>query len=369
MDPIRVLHLAPPGFGGIDAYIFSHYKHMDQNEFQFDFLTQNHGLAGAEQYKDFRYHVHPLSVTASTGRSEFIQYVTDVLRGNYDIFHIHTSYWTGFLLEELARKAGVRKIIVHAHSAFIDEQDDAKRAQLLCHHKEIKQAFSTELATDFWACSQFAADWLFGPQIPKEKIRILKNAIELERYRFNAEKRSHIRNKLGIENALVLGTAGRLSYQKNQMFLVELFKKFHQEHPRSKLIILGDGELRDDLNEQIHRSGLEQAVLMLGWKTDIEVYFQAMDIFLLPSRFEGLGIAALEAAASGLPCIVSDQVPSDVAVSETVRRVPLSISDWGRALEEMIQVRIDRQQGAEIVRAVGYDVQQQAKVLESLYRA
>ncbi|MCI9297393.1 MAG: glycosyltransferase family 1 protein [Lachnospiraceae bacterium] len=230
-------------------------------------------------------------------------------------------------------------------------------------------AFSTELATDFWACSQFAADWLFGPQIPREKIRILKNAIELERYRFNAEKRSHIRNKLGIENALVLGTAGRLSYQKNQMFLVELFKKFHREHPRSKLIILGDGELRDDLNEQIHRSGLEQAVLMLGWKTDIEVYFQAMDIFLLPSRFEGLGIVALEAAASGLPCIVSDQVPSDVAVSETVRRVPLSISDWGRALEEMIQVRIDRWQGAEIVRAAGYDVQQQAKVLESLYRA
>lgn len=367
MNPIRVLHLTPPGFGGIDSYIFSHYRHMDQERFRFDFMTQNPELENAEQYRDFSYRVWTLPATAAQDRNGFIKRVQKILQEGYDILHLHTSYWTGFLIEKIAKDIGIKKIIVHSHSTFIDEIDPQRRQALLERHEEIKCAFPSDLATDYWACSRKAADWLFGPQIPKDQIQVMKNAIEVEKYRFDLRKRMQIRDELNLGNDLVLGTAGRLSYSKNQSFLIDAFSQFHRRHPQSKLLILGDGELRKDLEDQIRKSGLEDAVLLLGWKTNVEDYLQAMDIFLLPSRFEGFGIAAVEAAASGLPCIVSDQVPDDVEIFPSVCRIPLEIPAWTAALEEVSQLRVDRREGARAVRAAGYDIKRQAKVLEALY--
>lgn len=368
MKPIRVLHLAPPGFGGIDAYIFGHYRYMDQNRFRFEFLTQNTALEKAEQYRDFTYKVWPMLATAEQDRDGFVRNIREIFRNGHDVLHLHTSYWTGFLLEELAKEAGIPKVILHAHSTAVDENDPEKRLALSRRHEEIKRAFLPDLATDYWACSWKAAGWLFGEQIPGEKIRIMKNAIEVERFRFSQQKRKKLRQEFGIEeDTLVLGTAGRLSYQKNQAFLIGVFADFHRRHPNSKLLLVGDGELRGALKLQIAEKGLEKDVLILGWRTNVEDYLQAMDIFLLPSRFEGLGIAAVEAAASGLPCLVSDQVPKEVAFAENIRHIPLDISAWTAALEEAAQLHMNRQDGAEAVRAAGYDIKRQAKVLEALY--
>lgn len=367
MKYMKVLHLLPPGFGGIDAYVFSHYKYMDQHKFRFDFLTQNRQLEGAEPYRDFSYQVYPLPATASADRDGFIQYVKRVLSNQYNIFHMHTSYWTGFLLEELAKQAGIKKVIVHAHASFVDEADPQKRKPLLERHEEIKRDFPPDLATDFWACSQLAADWLFGAQIPKSKIRIMKNAIEVERFRFDEARREALRHELGLDGALALGTAGRFAYSKNYDFLLDVFAGFYRKNPRARLLLLGDGELREDLERQIRENRLEDAVLLLGWRTNMEAYFQAMDLFLLPSRFEGLGIAAVEAVASGLPCIVSDQVPKDVVFSPNTRQVPLVLSDWENALAELSQVHIDRHEGVKLTQAAGYDVREQAKELARSY--
>ena len=367
MKPIKILQLVSPGFGGIESFVFNHYKYMDQEKFQFDFLTQNKALAGAEQYRDFHYKVHLLQTTAGQNRDKFIQRIQEIFNERYDVLHLNNCFWTGFLLEELAQEAGIPKVIVHSHSTFIDEPDETKRSALLLRHEEVKKAFPAELATDFWACSQLAADWLFGPQILKDQIHIINNAIEVEKYRFDAQKRHEIREQLKLDDNFVLGTVGRLSYQKNHSFLIDVFSKFHQKRPRSKLIIVGDGELREDLTKQICDRHLEKDILLLGWKTDIENYLQAMDAFLLPSRFEGLGIAAVEAEASGLPCIVSDHVPKEVAFSETTQHIPLRISEWCDSLEELAELQFDRQQGVDIVCGAGYDIRRQAKILEGLY--
>lgn len=367
MNRLNVLQLVSPNFGGIESYVFSHYQYMDQEKIHFDFLTQNKMLEGAKQYRHFKYHVHLLQNTVNQDRDLFVRQMRELFSCGYDVLHLNNCFWTGFLLEELAKEAGIRKVIVHSHSSFIDEPDDEKRVQLMRRHEEVKRAFTQELATDFWACSWKAADWLFGPQIPRDKIRIMKNAIEIEKYQFDSRKRDRVRDELGLENALVLGTTGRLSYQKNQAFLIDVFADFHRQRPNSKLLLVGDGELRGELELQIAGKGLEKDVLLLGWKTNVEDYLQAMDIFLLPSRFEGLGIAAVEAATSGLPCLVSDQVPKDVAFTENVQHIPLEISAWTDALEEAFQLRFDRRDGAEAVRAAGYDIKRQAKVLEALY--
>ena len=260
-----------------------------------------------------------------------------VLSNQYNIFHIHTSYWTGFLLEELAKQAGIKKVIVHAHASFVDEADPQKRKPLLERHEEIKRDFPPDLATDFWACSQLAADWLFGAQIPKSKIRIMKNAIEVERFRFDEARREALRHELGLDGALVLGTAGRFAYSKNYDFLLDVFAGFYRKNPRARLLLLGDGELREDLERQIRENRLEDAVLLLGWRTNMEAYFQAMDLFLLPSRFEGLGIAAVEAVASGLPCIVSDIRGNRELIADQMRFQPGRTKEMQRILDEVIR--------------------------------
>ena len=367
MKPVKVLQLVSPGFGGIEAFVFNYYKYMDRGKFQFDFLTQNPALEGAEQYRDFRYKVHLLRTTAGQNKERFIRRIREIFEDGYDVLHLNNCFWTGFLLEELAKEAGIRKVIVHSHSSFIDEPDDEKRAQLLRRHEEVKRAFSPELATDFWACSRLAADWLFGPQIPRDRISIIKNALDVEKYRFNMQKRSKIRDQLNLGDAFVLGTIGRLSYQKNHSFLVDLFSRFHQKYPHTKLLIVGDGELRGDLSRQILDKNLERDVLLLGWKNDVENYLQAMDVFLLPSRFEGLGIAAVEAAASGLPCIVSDQVPEEVALVGNIWHEQLDAAIWISVLEQLAGQRFTRESGCEKVRMAGYDIKHQAKVLEDLY--
>lgn len=367
MRPIRVLQLVSPGFGGIESFLFNHYQYMDTERVRFDFLTQNRALKDAEQYRNFQYEVHLLPTTADKNRDLFVRQVREIFGNHYDVLHLNNCFWTGFLLEELAREAGIRKVIVHSHSTFIDEPDAKRREELYRRHEEVKKAFSTELATDFWACSQMAADWLFGPQIPKDRIRIIKNAIEAEKYRFDEEKRAQVRKELNLEDALVLGTVGRLSFSKNHEFLIELLKEIRKSHPKVKLLIIGEGDLRGALETQIQENGLEDAVLLLGWKSNVEDYLQAMDIFLLPSRFEGLGIVAVEAAASGLPAVVSDQVPEDVAFTENIRHVPLELPLWTQTLEELAELSCNRGEGVEVVRAAGYDVRRQAKVLEQLY--
>lgn len=361
--------MVTPALGGVEAYVFNHYKYMDREKFQFDFMTRNPGLKSAPQYQSFRYGVRLLPAAAAQDRERFAACVRKILRDGYDAVHLHTNYWTGYLIEELAVEAGVRRVIVHSHSTFIDDPCDKKREELLLRHEKLKREFPPELATDFWACSRTAADWLFGEQIPRKSIKIMANAIELDRYQFNKQAREAVRAKLGLSGSLVLGTVGRLSYTKNHPFLLEVFARFRETHQNARLLILGDGELGEELEERIREKNLGAAVLLPGWKTNVEDYLQAMDYFLLPSRFEGLPISVLEAVASGLPCIVSAQVTEEIEISSQIQRVPLDISAWISALEKRLDEPVARQDGAEIVRAAGYDVRQQAKVLERLYQA
>jgi len=364
----RVLHLVSKTFGGIESYVFGCYRHINRDRFQFDFLTQNPRLKDAEQYNDLPYQVHLLRTTAAQGKDRFARQIREILEnGKYDILHLHTSYWTGFLIEEIAKDVGIQKIIVHSHNSSVEENDDQKRPLLLQRHEELKKAFTPDLATDFWACSQLAADWLFGPQIPREKIKIMKNGIEVSTYRFDPRKRAAIRTTLSVQDTFVLGTVGRLSYQKNQEFLIDLFEEFYRKYSNSKLLLLGDGERRKQIELRIQEKHLESSVILLGWKNNVADYLQAMDCFLLPSRFEGLPISILEATASGIPCICSDRVSEEIEISQRIKRIPLEIPLWVSALEDVREASFNRKDGVEIVQAAGYDIRQQAKVIEKLY--
>ena len=167
---------------------------------------------------------------AEEDESRFVRAFNKVLDVGYDVVHLHTAYWKGFSVERICRERGVRKVIVHSHSTGCDVQDADTRKRLLARHNALKDIFDGSLATDFWACSQGAADWLFGERIQKRKIRIMKNAIDTGLFLFNADIRASLRARFGLDGSFVVEHVGRMAYQKNHAPLLKAFAKAYSRN-------------------------------------------------------------------------------------------------------------------------------------------
>lgn len=270
------------------------------------------------------------------------------------------------MIEQVAMELKIPRVIVHSHSTGIDETDEQVREERLIQHNAYKEKFSMEYATDVCACSGMAGDWLFGEQIPREEIRIFPNAIDVKRYRFDRMLRQEMRRKLGLEERTVVGNVGRYCYQKNQEFLLEAFSKAHKRKPDLFLLLIGQGERKKELEEQAEKLGVGRDVCLLGWQENIEAYLQAMDIFCFPSRFEGLGISAIEAQTAGLPCLLSDTICEEVALTDLVRFLPLDVQTWADCLISSINHEIRENREEEIIER-GYDIRTAVGCLEKFY--
>ena len=182
------------------------------------------------------------------------------------------------------------------------------------------------IADYLFACSDKAGKWLFGEKaITHSNYRMIPNGVDLQRFVFNNEKRDQMRRKLGIaEDAFVLGHIGRVTVPKNHKFLVHLFAEYHKENINSKLLLVGDGELFEDVKQQVTHLDINEAVIMVGSKTNTEDYYQAMDVFVFPSLWEGLPVSVVEAQANGLQCLLSDVITHDVDLTDQVQYLPLN---------------------------------------------
>ncbi|MDE7060704.1 MAG: glycosyltransferase, partial [Lachnospiraceae bacterium] len=285
----------------------------------------------------------------------------------YDIIHLHTSSWRGFLIEQTAMKMGIRRVIVHSHSAGIDIADEGERERQMEEHEKYKSQFSMKYATDVWACSSLAAEWLFGKNIPRKKIQILPDAIDINKYRFNPVKRQEIRAALNLENRIVIGNVGRYTYQKNQEFLIKAFAQAHAKTPSLFLLCLGEGELLEYLKCLANKFGIENNTLFMEWQENVEDYLQGMDLFCFPSRFEGLSISVIEAQAAGVKCLISDSIPEEVKITDLVKVLPLIEAEWVKELAGC-RIDVDRHRQDENIAKAGYDIQRAAKRLENFYR-
>lgn len=367
-NKIKVLHMTPPDINnGVYHYIFNHMRHMDMRKYQFAFLTKGaEELQLTDEYRQYGFSVYTLHNRQRDSREGLRQEVEYVLSQGYDAIHLHTSSWRGFLIEEIAMEMGVGKVIVHSHSTGIDVADGREREKQIEEHEWYKSQFSMEYATDVCACSSLAADWLFGPAIPREQVRILPNAIDVSRYHFRPGKRQEIRVRLNLENRIVIGNVGRYSYQKNQEFLIRAFAKAYAHNHSLFLLCLGEGELLKELRALVRRLGIGNSVLCLEWNNHVEDYLQAMDVFCLPSRFEGLPISAIEAQAAGLRCLISEHVTKEVRITDLVTFLPLKEECW---VEELAGSRIDmhRDRQDEKIAGAGYDIRLAAGRLEELY--
>ena len=358
--------------GGRTQYILNLWNHIDHDAFTFDFVTFS-------KESDFNVRldvgdgeVFYVNNYPEIARDSFISEFNAILRKGYDIIEIHTSYWKDTIVEEMARKVGIKAIIIHGHSTGITQitrQTIEDEGKLIQRHNEVKQRIGNELATCFWACSEECADWLFRPIISEKNIRIIPNPIDVSRYRFNREVRRVGRCAENLDDVFVFGYVGRLEPAKNLLFLLDRFDAVAGHGGGIKLVIVGDGSERKVIEDSVKARELEQIVKFVGHTNDTSYYYQLMDCFLLPSLFEGYPLAAMEAQCSGLRCIMSDNIPETVCLTDNCQRIPLSRVDLWE--EEMRMAATGYERTDECLKIMverGLDIRTAAKRMEMLYR-
>lgn len=355
--------------GGITQYALNNWEYVDKSRFRFGFATLSRSLDFGDRLVAQGCRIHHISCSAEENESQFLSEFEKLLSLGYDAVHLHTSYWKSFACEQVAKKIGIPIIIVHAHNMGPGVvADHAGMAKAIAWHEEQKQRFDPALATHYCACSRGAADWLFGPQIDRERIRILNNAIDVQRFAYNQSVRERFRREMGLDGYFVIGHVGRFEYQKNHDFLIEMFAEANGKIPNAKLMLIGTGSGVAAIEEKARRLEILERVLFLGKRDDVAGLYQAMDVFVLPSHYEGLGIVLTEAQASGLRCIVSiaASMPEN-NITDNISALPFEIPLWRDSIAAIAEMGYERRDYSAEVAAAGHSIKEQIKKLESIY--
>lgn len=335
--PIRVAQIiGKMSAGGVESVVFNYYRKIDREQVQFDF------------YYDSDSSVEPPKELIDMGARfiklppyqklfQYINALRNELRINkYTIVHSHLNTLSIFpLFAAYMEKVPVR--IAHNHS--VPGGREYKRNLL----KYIFRMGAKIFPTDYFACSEKAGKWMFGNKTyDSGKVVLIKNAIDYDVFSKNENNRKEIREKLNFKNATVIGHVGRLTSAKNHTFLLKVFAKYKEIDEDAKLLLVGEGELRNQIEDEIIRLNLGNCCILVGKQNDTSLYYSGMDVMVMPSIFEGLGLAAIEAQACQLPIVVSDAIPSEAVITTGVTSLSLkdSIDSWVEAIQESLKKNI-----------------------------
>ena len=356
----RVLVIITTAFvrtGGLASVMMNYWRAMDKTGLSFDFASTNaiDDLLNAEISKEgCNYYQLP-------PRKQVLNYFNTLRKicKGYDVVHVHANSATSVLELLAAKKAGVPQRIHHNHNS------NTKYPFL---NKVLRPLFVYSY-TDAIACSEAAGEWLFD----KGKYIVLPNAIDIEKFKFNLHVRKRIRDEFKIkEDEFVIGHVGKFVEAKNHGFLIEIFSKYHSKHPNSKLLLVGDGILRTQIESCIKNSGCADAIILAGLRSDISDLVQAFDVFVFPSIHEGLPLSVLEAQSSGLPCIISSNIDKKVAVGCDVVIKDLSDGDesWAKAISlfDFAKSREERcLKNYKLITDAHYNIMNEANQLKEFY--
>ena len=299
MASIRVLHcVAGLDHGGYESLIMNLYRNIDREKVQFDFVSSFPGVYEPE-IEALGGRIHRIPFITQKGPFVYTAALDRVLRAEprYPIVHSHMDKFSGLVMKRAA-KAGIPVRIAHSHNT---KNEGGLAFQLVKDHYG---RMVLPWATDLFACSKAAADWMFGEKAAGA--RILFNGVQPEDFAPSAAARAAVRAELGLtESTFVAGHVGRFTEQKNHAFLLEIFAALHARRPDSALLLAGDGPLRPKMAETARRLGLESAVRFLGPRQDVPALLSAMDCFIFPSHHEGLPVTLVEAQAAGPPAAPS----------------------------------------------------------------
>lgn len=316
---IRILHvLGRLDRGGAETMVMNLYRKIDKTKVQFDFIIHTTDKCDYnDEIKSLGGKIYSVPQYKGVNHLEYKKAWNVFLKGHpeYKIIHGHVRSTASIYLN-IAKKYGLITI-AHSHST-------SSGTGLSAITKNLLQYPIRYVADYLFACSKDAGKWLYGQRAcSKENFNILNNAIDLNMFKFNNELRESKRNELKIQDKFVIGHIGRFDIAKNHHFLIDIFKEIHYRNGKTVLLLIGDGELKESVEKKVAEYGLKDEVIFTGVRSDIPELLHVMDVFLFPSLYEGLPVTVVEAQASGLPCVISDNITNEVSVTSLVNKISL----------------------------------------------
>lgn len=361
---IRILHvLGGLDRGGAETMVMNFYREIDRCEIQFDFIIHS------ETENDYRSEIEDMGgkiyifpkfklYNILSYRNEWKKFLKN--HPEYKIIHSHVrSYASVFL--PIAKNYGI-KTIVHSHST-----SNGKGFKAIV--KYFLQRPLYRQADYLFSCSMEAGKWLFGENaVNSDKHILIPNAIDVDKYIFNEQNRNRIRKNLDLNNNIILGHVGRYDYQKNFPFLLDLMYDLKKIDSKYVLIQIGDGDRYNELRDEIKKKSLENNFILLGVRDDVPELMQSMDIFIFPSRNEGLGIVAVESQASGLPTLLSNRIPTEVAMTDLVKYISIS-NGTGEWIDAILNADISKRDSrTSDIEKAGYGIKEASLKLVEYYK-
>lgn len=360
--PIRILHcvVGSMNIGGIENMLMQMYRNIDRTKIQFDFLVHDYNENYYEkEIKKLGGKIYRIPYISRSPLKHIREFKT-LLKEHpeYKIIHIHTTYSIMITDAREAKKLG-RKVIIHSHNS------DANFKRKIIHNL-LKIKFS-KYADYKVACSSIAGKWMF-PNKDLVNVIFWPNAKRLEKYKFSSEIRKKIRKKEKVENSFIIGNVGRLSYQKNQELLIDIFSEIIKKKSDSILWLVGDGEDRKKLENIIKKKGIEKNVRFWGNVDNVNELLFAMDVFVLTSRYEGLGIVLIEAQATGVPVVIPSCIPKEVCLDKEIKIIKKidDINDW---VNKILNINSKRNEKYELIDKSDFNILSWINKVEDFYLA
>ncbi len=357
MEKVLVINTANTGFTGITSVILN-YTQATKDAVEYDFVlnakvvpTHRDLLAqcGREVY------IPPCSRSRKPLR--YLKWLTRLMRENkYDVVHVHGNSGTTYVEMRAAKKAKIPTRVVHSHSTS---------TKFPLAHRILKP-FLNRTLTRAVACSEKAGKWLFTGDFT-----VLPNAIHIDKFVYSPETRAEYDKLLALEGKWAIGHVGYMDVEKNHLYLLRVFQELVKREPDARLLLIGDGRLRGEIEKFIADAGLQDVVTLLGKRADVAELYQCMDAFVLPSLFEGLPVTLIEAQTAGLPCFVSDRVTREVDVTNETKFIGIDDSDVERWVEALLDAKNrerDRSACAKIMLESGWNIDNCAEALLEIYR-
>ncbi len=347
--------------GGVETYLTTLLSNINHEQFDIDLLVKGDfsGINYEQNKGNYKnlYVIRKLSKHPIKGL-KFLKKIA--IENQYDVVHFNIgnacSSICGIIFKLFSPHT---QIFIHSHNG-----DDPYK---LRHY--LTRPIMNKIASKKLACSQIAGEWMYGKKVmKKENVILLHNFINTDKFLYNEKIRNQIRKKLNIQNDFVIGHVGRFSEQKNHRYLIDIFYHTLSKHPNIKLMLLGTGELESEIQNYVKELGIEDKVLFLGLQENANEYYQAMDLFVLPSLFEGLPVVGIEAQTSGLKCLFADTIDNKSDITKNVTFIPLNDIDlWTKNIEKVMNSHYQRENMKKLIIKANYDLKTEIKKIEKLY--
>lgn len=341
--------------GGVEAVIMNYYRHIDRTKVQFDFIIDEDSTnIPREEIEKLGGHV--ILCPPYQKMRKYMKFLEKLFREKkYRIVHSNINTLSVFPLKA-AKKAGVPVRIAHSHNT--SNPREIKRNLI----KNILRKFSKKYATDYFACGEAAGRYQFGNRVfDAGKVKIIPNAIDVEKFKFDPDARKKLRKEIGIkDDDFVIGHVGAFRKQKNHTFLIDVFAEVKKERKNAKLVLVGQGPLREQIEEKVKKLGLENDVFFLGQRNDTNKLYSVFDVFCLPSLYEGLPVVGIEAQANGVSCVFSKNITQEIFINENVEKS--NIEDM-HSMAEMLILASRKNK----VRVKAFNILDATKSLEKYY--